>query len=79
MAMARGAGQEDLRASNPNVLRGEIEAVGLDSDCGMLDISHVAQAMSATQGNLAKAVQGFAPIAGHVHLHESFKVPGTAG
>ncbi|MEO1536199.1 MAG: sugar phosphate isomerase/epimerase family protein [Pseudomonadota bacterium] len=79
MAMALGKGQEDLRAIDPVVLRGEIEAVGLDSVCGMLDISHVAQAMTATQGDLANAVQGFVPITGHVHLHDSFKVPGTAG
>lgn len=79
MAMALGTGQEDRRGSDPAVLRTEIEAVGLPSVCGMLDVSHVAQAMTACQGDLAAAVRGFAPIAGHVHLHDSFQIPGTAG
>ena len=68
---------EQRYTASPQRLVAELRAIDHPAVVGTLDVSHT-KIITAMRGtSFEEAVHAFAPVAGHVHLHDSFGRPTT--
>ena len=61
----------------PQRLAAELRAIDHPAVVGTLDVSHTKITTAMHRTSFEEAVRTFAPVAGHVHLHDSFGRPTT--
>ncbi len=71
------AERADQYTADPIRLADELRVVNHPAVVGTLDVSHSYIMTSFRRTSLEAALQAFAPVAGHVHLHDSFGRPTT--
>lgn len=67
----------DRYTADPVRLAGELRAVNHPAVVGTLDVSHSYIMTTHRRTSFAAALQAFAPVTGHIHLHDSFGRPAT--
>jgi sugar phosphate isomerase/epimerase len=68
---------EEITGDVPDLatLAEQIRAVGSESVCGCLDVSHASLMSAITGGELLTDIREFSPVVGHFHLNDCFATP----